>query len=443
MPSKSKVKTDKVEIGPILTPANGQGIVFFTTANASQFYIFVTPQKGNIEEYFRLRVSTTEAVLDFKVNGQDEVIIRKSTDTKDLVDKGILTTYWLSFSTTYDEKVKKYIPDLRYGKGFAMEKTTLMSEKLNQLKFLGVSTLFTCKTEKYARVYQDVVSSSAEDAGVLDVEPRVYLSKTPLTYDPSPVAIDSASASMLDIDLGRTLSTMLPDKARTLFDTVKNFEISDTLVNAIRFSLTTPGMTLYSIAEDKMNSADGFGTDEVYIRVTVGKDSKIGPGIPFVLEIWPSGMKSPIHDHGDSVAVIKVLHGQINIDIYNKLVQPESYPTEADILQSFAPTKGQFTWMNKNWYQVHQLKNVTEDYCATIQCYLYDDSDRVHWPGFDFVEANSSDVEIFNPESDLDYKVMCAKVLQEYYRHEYPLELRDRTMGEGPRQRKKRKLQDS
>merc|ERR1719419_1424088 len=102
---------------------------------------------------------------------------------------------------------------------------------------------------------------------------------------------------------------MLPDKARILFDTVKNFELDEIIVNAIRFSLITPGMTLYTIAEKKRQpSGDGgFLPDQVYIRVTVGKDSKIGPGIPFVLEIWPSGMKSPIHDHGDAVAVIKVL----------------------------------------------------------------------------------------------------------------------------------------
>lgn len=31
------------------------------------------------------------------------------------------------------------------------------------------------------------------------------------------------------------------------------------------------------------------------------------PGVPYVLEIWPAGHFSPIHDHGDSNAVIKVV----------------------------------------------------------------------------------------------------------------------------------------
>jgi len=434
------------KIGPILTPANGQGIVFFTTANASGFQIYVSPQQDKLEEYFRLTVNTIEAVLDFKLKDDTEVTtIKSSTDATHLIDQEILTTYWLSFSTTYWEspatsdgkRVKKYIPDLRYGKGYAMEKTTLMSVMLTRMKYLGVDPLFTFKTEKYVTVIQDTVSSS------VDVEPSVYLSNPPLTVDPSPVAIDSAAASMMDIDLGHTLSTMLPDKARTLFDTVKNFELDDIVVNAIRFSLNTPGMTLYNIALNKANDPDGFGEEEVYIRITVGKDSKIGPGIPFVLEIWPSQKSSPIHDHGNSYAVIKVLHGQINIDVHNKLVLPQSQSSTPALLQTFAATKGQFTWMDKNFFQCHKLYNVTDDYCATIQCYLYADSDRVHWPGFDFINEKSDDIEIFHPESDMDYAKMLSKILPEYYQNEYPQEVKGRTLCEYLRRSKKRKLQDA
>jgi len=435
------------KIGPILTPANGQGIVFFTTANASGFQIYVSPQQDKLEEYFRLTVNTIEAVLDFKLKDDTEVTtIKSSTDATHLIDQEILTTYWLSFSTTYWEspatsdgkRVKKYIPDLRYGKGYAMEKTTLMSEMLKRIKYLGADPLFTFKTEKYVTVYQDTVVSP------LNVEPNVYLSNIPLTVDPSPVAIDSATASMMDIDMGHTLSTMLPEKARTLFDTVKNFELDDIIVNAIRFSLETPNMTLNNIFVQKANDPDGFGEEEVYIRITVGKDSKIGPGVPFVLELWPSQKSSPIHDHGNSYAVIKVLHGQINIDIHNKLIYPESTPESTPaLLQTFAATKGQFTWMDKNWFQCHRLKNVTDDFCATIQCYLYGDSDRVHWPGFDFINEQSDDIEIFHPESDMDYAVMLSKILPEYYQYQYPQEVKARTVSMGQRPRKKRKLQDA
>ena len=74
--------------------------------------------------------------------------------------------------------------------------------------------------------------------------------------------------------------------------------------------------------------------------------------------------------------------------------------------------------MGPNWYQRHELKNVTNDYCATIQCYLYDRNDKVHWPGFDFVEYDEfgvdTDYDTFFPNSDGNFQNMRAIVLKEY-----------------------------
>ena len=38
-------------------------------------------------------------------------------------------------------------------------------------------------------------------------------------------------------------------------------------------------------------------------------------------------------------------------------------------------------------YQTHQLRNVSDDYCATVQCYRYDDKDDIQWNQFDFVKV--------------------------------------------------------
>jgi hypothetical protein len=43
------------------------------------------------------------------------------------------------------------------------------------------------------------------------------------------------------------------------------------------------------------------------------------PGVPFVIEIWPSKHKLPIHDHGKAYTIIKVLHGKINVSYFTKL----------------------------------------------------------------------------------------------------------------------------
>ena len=32
-------------------------------------------------------------------------------------------------------------------------------------------------------------------------------------------------------------------------------------------------------------------------------------------------------------------------------------------------------WMSPQWFQTHQLRNVSSDYCATINCYRYDTQD--------------------------------------------------------------------
>lgn len=86
------------------------------------------------------------------------------------------------------------------------------------------------------------------------------------------------------------------------------------------------------------------------------------PGIPFVLEIWPGGHYSPIHDHGNACAVIKVLHGSINCTWYDSLRKPIE-------IGSANLRKGNVTWIGDNNYQIHRLHNPTPTVCCTIQCY--------------------------------------------------------------------------
>jgi hypothetical protein len=61
------------------------------------------------------------------------------------------------------------------------------------------------------------------------------------------------------------------------------------------------------------------GPKTSYIRSTFEHKSGNSPGHPFVLEIWPKGHSSPIHNHGETTAIIKVLHGEIYSEFYNPL----------------------------------------------------------------------------------------------------------------------------
>jgi hypothetical protein len=55
----------------------------------------------------------------------------------------------------------------------------------------------------------------------------------------------------------------------------------------------------------------GVPPKQCYIRVSVGLPSGCSPGIPYVLEIWPPGHFSPIHNHGNAFGIVRMLHGSI------------------------------------------------------------------------------------------------------------------------------------
>ena len=153
-----------------------------------------------------------------------------------------------------------------------------------------------------------------------------------------------------------------------------------------------------------------------YLRVTVGRDRGSSPGIPYVVEIWPRGSESPIHNHGNAFAVIKVLFGEIKIHIYNKTWETAETQQE---LQSFTAERGDVTWISPNWYQTHKLSNESQQYCATIQCYKYGPEDELRWPYFDYLDGSEEGVQEFLPVSDFDFKKLRIALLEEY-RKDHP-----------------------
>ena len=125
--------------------------------------------------------------------------------------------------------------------------------------------------------------------------------------------------------------------------------------------------------------------------------------------MWPKGHGSPIHNHGNAYAVIKVLYGGLTIHVYNKHANSDS---DKELFQ-YDVKKGDVTWISPNWYQTHKLLNCTNDYCATIQCFQYGENDNLHWPYFDYVKSTET-IDEFLPNSDLTFREMREKVLKEY-----------------------------
>ena len=130
------------------------------------------------------------------------------------------------------------------------------------------------------------------------------------------------------------------------------------------------------------------------------------------LEIWPKSNYSPMHNYGNANAVIKVLHGSIRVEVYNK----HTKDSKAKPIKILDLCKNYVTWIDRNWYQKHQLQNVSDDYCATIQCYNYDSGDTTHWSHFDYISANEIIAE-FIPNSDFGLHEMRNQVMAEYKKH--------------------------
>lgn len=361
-----------------------------------------------------------------------------------------ITTYWYSFDRS------NYV--VKYGKGYIMEETTLLehhfipskaSDKRKKKIREEMDFLFDPKVKKVVMLYDvsplpelkqlySALSASKEfgtrtaltpdwsdilheigtnekrrivkmliddNMGDIEVEKKVDFHHLPLVSNLSPFVIDSSKATLLDIDENKfLLSASLPTTCIELYSNVKNIDLNSPatgpdyikLTDAIGYSINTKGCILNRKIEENRKHGPFDSREEVYLRVTLGLQKGESPGIPYVLEIWPSGCGSPIHNHGNTYAVIHVLYGGLTIEVYNKDLSLEQKLTTLDV------KTGDVTWISPNWYQSHRLWNHTGDYCATIQCYQYGENDRIAWPYFDYVDTTSRIAEFF-PDSDFDF----------------------------------------
>ena len=239
------------------------------------------------------------------------------------------------------------------------------------------------------------------------MEKKVSFYPHPLTQNWSPLVLDSSRATLDMLSTNHfTMSANLPATCRELYENVGSAGVAlePRLCDAINYSINTRDKILNTKLKKRQ-----------YLRVTVGSGRGSSPGIPYVLEIWPAKSESPIHNHGNAFAVIKVLYGAIKVTVYNKTWDGEKNQEE---LMNFTAIQGDVTWMSPNWFQTHKLRNESDQlFCATIQCYKYGEDDKLMWPYFDYLEGNT--VKEFLPHSDFEFTNMRARVLEEY-RKDHP-----------------------
>ncbi|KAJ7389301.1 hypothetical protein OS493_032461 [Desmophyllum pertusum] len=253
----------------------------------------------------------------------------------------------------------------------------------------------------------------------VDVEKNVSFYPHPLTYNWSPLVLDSSKATLLELGSNHfVMSASLPTTCQELYGNVASPDVAlnwpysnPRLSDAINYSINTKGKILY----EKLKKKSQDGGRMTYLRITLGSHRGFSPGIPYVLEIWPAESESPIHNHGNAYAVIKVLHGAIKVTVYNKTWHAEDTQEE---LSSFTAMQGDVTWISPNWFQTHKLRNESKQlYCATIQCYKYGCEEEIMWPYFDYLDGKT--VKEFLPDSDFDFAKLRVDLLQEY-RKDHP-----------------------
>ena len=334
----------------------------------TKYYCYLAQHVDHEKAWFSMQ---REGKLENLTDMTDVVI----SDTHMGLDADTITTYWLS----YDRDNMT----IKYGKGYAMEETTLLicnfsegvtsSDKLAKKRkqwsvFFGIydqsrynlckdkePTILLYRTPSDIAKQEERTVTQGEVAGFVHMESLIKVRKQPLVANPSPFVLDATKATLNIIDRGLyTFSSELPPACKVLYETMNNCEldleyelgVSDVrLSDAVRNSINTEGALLNALLKTKN-----------YLRITMGKGMGESPSITYVLEFWPPGARSPIHNHGAVCGLVKILYGTIQSGIFNKVPS-----TVLDSKNNFRPTelfkfdalKGDVLWMSPEWYVLY------------------------------------------------------------------------------------------
>lgn len=369
-------------------PIKGQGTVSVCPKHIDNTLSIVLSQPDGPS--IGLTVNGKGASLWMEVKGAKVVLKELEDEKARLHPLEVHLPYWLSLDS--NNKC------LRYGKG----------EMLHHLVLLDFS--WTEPKDHPLNGFSKLIKNIRIDGIQVD---HLKILQVPVTLDPSPRLVPSSAITMEGIATNSfSVIDDLPAACGRLYANVAGPGMTLTpadfpeFAQAIQYSIVTPGALCHEKLVLKNKENPLFG----YLRVTLDANMGDSPGQPYVLEIWPAGNGSPIHDHGRACAVIKVLHGQIKVlwfEGLNKGVQPWG---------SMIAHAGDVTFLTPDYYQIHQLQNPSPkdggDFCATIQCYRYANDDSQHYEYFDYLEDGK--IERFDPDSDWKYLDFKETIQQEW-----------------------------
>ncbi|RIA80263.1 hypothetical protein C1645_810519 [Glomus cerebriforme] len=346
----------------------------------------------------------------FRKCNNDDVndILAFTKEQKALLDKDMEQLYWLSL----DKKNRR----LRYGKTLIQNMQTVLYYDFPSPS-QGIDEYAWIENLSYIAISSNIIQKKDFIENKSKIE--LIFNNFPVTIDPSPFIIKHEDATLEELESGKaTIIDNLPKECKELYWNIVGSKISlnssdfPDFADAIEYSINTPGLICYEKLKEKACEFGEYNPKETYLRITLGEDRGNSPGVPYVLEIWPSGHYSPIHSHSNSFGIIKVLYNEIVARYFAKL-----NPNDQEWYNEVSFREGQITWISDKFYQTHQLLNRTRKMCATIQCYQYGDKNHEHYEFFDYIDNNN--IKQFTPNTDWSFSEFKWLIKKEWIRFKY------------------------
>ena len=370
----------------------GQGIVSFAIKQKQPFSWTITEIDG--ADGLRLEIAAEGATIYERHNGLWQQLCEYQGAEFGL-DPDDDCHYWYSFDC-HNRRI-------RYGKGETRLQTMLVNFDF-PLSPEGGDDPYA-----WVRNVDRVLLTPA-------IEQTIAIWRDPITVEPALLILPTDSIAMDDVALNHaTVPANLTGTCQVLYNNVSgpNFQLNTPdfphFIDAIEASIRNP---LGWCSKTLMSKANEFGdhnVEETYIRITMGVEQGDSPGIPYVMEIWPPGHSSPIHNHAGANAIIRVLSGEITVFLYSMLSRFHQVPFAQQIFR-----KDAVTWISPELNQVHKLYNHNKEgpTCITIQCYMYSDSNTTHYEYFDYISGDA--IEPFTPNSDMGFLEFKALMKEEW-----------------------------
>lgn len=317
-------------------PVTGQGAVAFTVTPPAQ------STSSTLPDFYFYGADGQTQLLRVAMYADRAYLTHLgwvSWDQKHVFGNSKVETYWFSFDKEH------YI--VRMGYGYMVEDLILYDWRLTKAEW-DEYQFDSIKT--YSAYYYNT--------------PTVHItsSKYPV-YETLPSLVkDRNELTLSDLDNNSAISIAeLSPECQRLYASVSgdsivlNTEDFPDFDKAIQYSIKTEGCICFDILKDKEGEF-GVGSDknENYLRITLGTNKGDSPGIPYVMEIWPPMCYSPIHNHSNCNAIIKVLSGGLTTRWYYALDPALQYD---DYYSDAAVSEGDVTWLDDRQFQTHQLYN--------------------------------------------------------------------------------------